>query len=117
LSLHHALPISSLFALASILCAFASNIVILIVARFLQGLTASAGVVLSRAVVRDVFSGRELTKFFSLLMVINAVAPMVAPMVGGFILSFESANWQSIFFFLGFVGLLMVVIVAKRLKE
>src|SRR5699024_3742950 len=108
---------TSLFALASILCAFAPNIVILIVARFLQGLTASAGVVLSRAVVRDVFSGRELTKFFSLLMVINAVAPMVAPMVGGFILSFESANWQSIFFFLGFVGLLMVVIVAKRLKE
>jgi len=71
-----------LFAGASILCALAPNIFILIGARFLQGFTASAGVVLSRAVVRDVFSGRELTKFYSLLMVINAVAPMVASIAG-----------------------------------
>lgn len=106
-----------LFALASILCALAPNIMILITARFLQGLTASAGVVLSRAVVRDVFSGPELTKFFSLLMVIHAVAPMVAPMLGGLILSFESTNWNSIFFFLGFIGFVIVIIVAINLKE
>ncbi|GIO22084.1 putative MFS-type transporter YdgK [Oceanobacillus sp. J11TS1] len=106
-----------LFALASILCALAPNIVILIAMRFLQGLTASAGVVLSRAVVRDVFSGQALTKFFSLLMVINAIAPMIAPMIGGFILSFESTSWKSIFFFLSIVGLLMVTIVATKLKE
>ncbi len=106
-----------LFALASILCAFAPNIIILIAMRFLQGLTASAGVVLSRAVVRDVFSGQALTKFFSLLMVINAIAPMIAPMFGGFILSFESTSWKSIFFCLSFIGLLMVVIVAVKLKE
>lgn len=106
-----------LFALASILCALAPNIVVLIAARFIQGLTASAGVVLSRAVVRDVFNGRELTKFFSLLMVINAVAPMIAPIMGGFILSFEATSWKSIFFFLGFIGLLMVMVVATKLKE
>lgn len=106
-----------LFALASILCAFAPTITVLIAARFLQGLTASAGVVLSRAVVRDVFSGQALTKFFSLLMVINAVAPMIAPMLGGFILSFESTNWKSIFFFLGFIGLFTVMVVSLRLKE
>ncbi|WP_040980851.1 Bcr/CflA family efflux MFS transporter [Oceanobacillus jeddahense] len=106
-----------LFALASILCAVAPNIVILIAMRFLQGLTASAGVVLSRAVVRDVFSGQALTKFFSLLMVINAIAPMIAPMIGGFILSFEWTSWKSIFYFLSIVGLLMVTIVAMKLKE
>lgn len=106
-----------LFTLASILCAFAPNIFILIAARFLQGLTASAGVVLSRAVVRDVFSGQALTKFYSLLMIINAVAPMIAPMIGGFILSFKSTNWQSIFFFLGFIGLFILIIVAMTLKE
>lgn len=106
-----------LFALASVLCALAPNIVILIAMRFLQGLTASAGVVLSRAVVRDVFSGQALTKFFSLLMVINAIAPMIAPMIGGFILAFHSTSWKSIFFFLSIVGLLMVVIVAMKLKE
>lgn len=106
-----------LFALASILCAFAPNITVLIIARFLQGFFASAGVVLSRAVVRDVFSGRELTKFFSLLMVINAVAPMVAPMLGGGILAVPSANWQSIFYALAFIGILIVIVVFFQLKE
>lgn len=108
---------TSLFALASVLCAFAPNIATLIAARFVQGFTAAAGVVLSRAVVRDVFSGKALTKFFALLMVINAVAPMMAPMAGGAILSFEFTNWQSIFIFLGFIGVLIVVITALMLKE
>ena len=106
-----------LFVLASILCALAPTIFILIAARFLQGFTASAGVVLSRAVVRDVFSGKALTKFFALLMVINAVAPMIAPIAGGAILSFEFASWRSIFFALAFIGLLIVVIVGLKLKE
>lgn len=107
----------SLFVITSILCALAPNITVLIAARFLQGFTASAGVVLSRAVVRDVFSGRELSKFFSLLMVINAVAPMVAPMAGGTILSIEGTSWKSIFFFLAFVGFVIVAIVAVKLQE
>ncbi len=108
---------TSLFALASVLCAFAPNIATLIAARFVQGFTAAAGVVLSRAVVRDVFSGKALTKFFALLMVINAVAPMMAPIAGGAILSFEFTNWQSIFIFLAFIGVLIVVIIAVMLKE
>ena len=107
----------SLFVVTSILCALAPNVTVLIAARFLQGFTASAGVVLSRAVVRDVFSGRELTKFFSLLMVINAVAPMVAPMAGGTILAVEGTSWKSIFFFLAFVGLVIVGIIAVKLQE
>ncbi|MFT8320871.1 MAG: Bcr/CflA family efflux MFS transporter [Bacillus sp. (in: firmicutes)] len=106
-----------LFALSSLLCALAPNITTLVIARFLQGLTASAGLVLSRAIVRDVFSGRELTKFFSLLMVINAVAPMAAPMTGGAILLLPFSNWNTIFFFLALLGLLIVLIVAMQLKE
>lgn len=108
---------TSLFVVASLLCMFAPNIYVLIAARFLQGFTASAGVVLSRAVVRDIFSGRELTKFFSLLMVINAVAPMAAPMSGGAILLLPFANWQTIFLFLAILGIVIVVIVALNLKE
>lgn len=108
---------TTLFVLASILCALAPNITTLIAARFLQGFTAAAGVVLSRAVVRDVFTGKQLTKFFALLMVINAVAPMVAPMLGGAILAFPSASWQTIFYFLAFIGVLIVIIVAVKLKE
>ncbi|KZE37302.1 MFS transporter [Bhargavaea cecembensis] len=108
---------TSLFALSSIFCALAPNITVLIIARFLQGFTAAAGVVLSRAVVRDVFSGREMTKFFSLLMVINAVAPVLAPMLGGAILALPSANWETIFYALALIGVLIVAIVAAKLKE
>ncbi|QHS24581.1 Bcr/CflA family efflux MFS transporter [Virgibacillus sp. MSP4-1] len=107
----------SLFALSSFICAIAPNITTLVIGRFLQGFTASAGVVLSRAVVRDVFSGRELTKFFALLMVINAVAPMVAPMAGGAILALPFASWETIFYFLGIIGILIVITVALKLKE
>lgn len=67
----------ALFALSSLFCAVASSITTFIVARFLQGLTASAGLVLSRAVVRDVFNGPDLARFFSRLMIINAVAPRI----------------------------------------
>lgn len=106
-----------LFALSSLFCALAPHITALVIARFLQGFTAAAGLVISRAVVRDVFSGRELTKFFALLSVINAVAPMVAPMSGGAILLMPGASWHSIFYFLSLFGAVIVLIVAIRLQE
>ncbi len=93
-----------LFALSSLFCALSPNITTLVAARFLQGFTASAGLVLSRAIVRDVFTGRELSKFFSLLMVITAVAPMVAPMTGGAILLLPFATWHTIFHVLMIIG-------------
>ncbi|WP_430742834.1 Bcr/CflA family efflux MFS transporter [Bacillus atrophaeus] len=106
-----------LFALSSLFCALSPNITTLVIARFLQGVTASAGLVLSRAIVRDVFTGRELSKFFSLLMVITAVAPMVAPMTGGAILLLPFATWHTIFHFLTLIGFILVLIIALRLKE
>ncbi|MCY8531799.1 Bcr/CflA family efflux MFS transporter [Bacillus vallismortis] len=106
-----------LFALSSLFCALSPNITTLVAARFLQGFTASAGLVLSRAIVRDVFTGRELSKFFSLLMVITAVAPMVAPMTGGAILLLPFASWHTIFHVLTIIGFLLVLLIAFRLKE
>ncbi|MGB6406444.1 MAG: Bcr/CflA family efflux MFS transporter, partial [Planococcus donghaensis] len=106
-----------LFALSSVLCAVAPNIETLVAARFVQGFTASGGVVLSRAVVSDVFTGREMTKFFALLMVINAVAPMAAPIAGGAILALPFAGWETIFYFLGLLGVVMVIVVTLRLPE
>lgn len=100
---------------ASILCAFAPNIGLFIAARFLQGFAASAGIVISRAVVRDVYSGRELTKFFALLMLINNLAPIIAPLLGGGILAFS--DWKGIFITLSFIGLLLVVVVIWRMDE
>ncbi|WP_413376577.1 Bcr/CflA family efflux MFS transporter [Alkalihalobacillus sp. 1P02AB] len=107
----------TLFSVASLVCALAPNITVLIIGRLLQGLTASAGIVLSRAVVSDVFTGREFTKFFALLMVINSTAPMIAPMTGGAVLLLPFATWHTIFYFLSVLGLVIVFIVATKLKE
>ncbi|CAL9551633.1 Bicyclomycin resistance protein [Nocardiopsis dassonvillei] len=106
-----------LFVLASAVCALAPNIAVLVAGRFLQGLTASAGVVLSRAVVRDVFDGHELTRFFALLMVINAVAPLVAPVVGGALLWPSFTGWETVFWALALLGVAIVAVTALRLPE
>ena len=106
-----------LFAAASLLCALAPNVGILVAARFLQGLTASAGIVISRAVIRDVFTGSNITKFFALMMAINATAPMIAPMAGGLILALPFASWHLVFLVLAAVGLLITLVVTLRLPE
>ncbi|QVQ50030.1 Bcr/CflA family efflux MFS transporter [Spiractinospora alimapuensis] len=107
----------SLFVLSSFLCAVAPNITTLVVARFLQGFTGSAGVVLSRAVVRDVFTGPELTRFFALVMMINASAPIFAPVLGGGVLVLPNATWHWIFVSLGLLGVVIVSVTAWRLPE
>lgn len=106
-----------LFVASSVMCALSTSIEMLIAARFLQGLTASGGIVLSRAIVRDVFSGRELTQFFSLLMVINAVAPLLAPIAGGVVLLLPGASWHTIFYVLALFGFLILLTVGFKLKE
>ena len=92
----------AVFIAASFLCGRAGSVTELIALRFLQGLAGSGGVVLSRAVACDLFRGSELTKFFSLLMLINGVAPIFGPVIGGQILRFSS--WSGIFFFLAACG-------------
>lgn len=104
-----------LYFLASLFLAFAPNIQLFIVGRFLQGFAAAGGIVLSRAVVRDLYNGRELTKFFSLLMLINNLAPIMAPLIGSSILLFT--NWHGVFFLLSIVGLLLVAIISIKLPE
>lgn len=104
-----------LYAAASLLCVFAPNIGMLIVLRFIQGLTGSAGIVISRAVARDLYSGKELTRFFSLLMLVNGVAPIAAPVLGGVILNFVS--WRGVFMVLCVVGVAMLIAVVLGLPE
>lgn len=103
------------YAIAAALCMFSPNIVFFIAARFLQGLAASAGIVISRAIVRDSYSGRELTKFYALLMLINNLAPILAPLFGGIILIYT--DWTGIFAVLSIIGFLLFVIVLGRFKE
>lgn len=68
-----------LYVLATAVCAFAPSAGLLIAFRLLQGLTGAAGIVIARAVVRDLYDGVAMARFFSTLMLISGVAPIVAP--------------------------------------
>ncbi|MFS0839144.1 multidrug effflux MFS transporter [Paenibacillus sp. 1P03SA] len=105
----------AIYTAASLLCAIVPSIWGLIVLRFIQGMAGSAGIVLSRAVVRDMYSGSELTRFFSLLMLINGVAPILAPIAGGQLLQFTS--WQGVFIVLALIGVIMLLASWKGLPE
>ncbi|WP_428911732.1 multidrug effflux MFS transporter [Niallia sp. Krafla_26] len=97
----------TVYCLSSFLCTIAPSIDLLIIFRFIQGVSGAGGMVISRAIVRDLYSGSELTKFFALLMLINGAGPIVAPVIGGQLLQFTS--WRGIFVVLGFLGILMIL--------
>jgi len=101
--------------LASLGCAFAQNIDQLIVARLIQGLAGAGGAVISRAIARDMYSGHALTKFFALLMLVNGLAPIVAPVLGGGLLSVVS--WRGIFTTLAIIAILLLLFSASKLRE
>ena len=87
-----------LFALASAGCAFASSIEQLWVWRALQGVTAGAGIVISRAIVRDLYDGAEAQRLMSQITMMFALAPAIAPVIGGWLQTFF--GWRSVFSFL-----------------
>src|SRR5579859_1348812 len=103
------------YALASLLCVFAPSVAVLVVLRFVQGFAGAAGIVIARAVVRDLHSGVAAARFFSLLMLVNGLAPILAPLVGGLLLRFTS--WRGVFIVLTIVGTLMLLAVATGLGE
>ena len=105
----------SVYCLSSVLCTAAPSIELLILLRFIQGVSGAGGMVISRAIVRDIYSGSELTKFFSLLMLINGAAPILAPVVGGQLLQFTS--WRGIFIVLSILGILMVAAAIFSIQE
>ncbi|OLS97543.1 Bcr/CflA family drug resistance efflux transporter [Pseudonocardia sp. CNS-004] len=92
---------------ASVACVAAPTIGVLVVARFLQGFGGAAGIVLSRAMIVDRTTGDRTVRLFSLMMAINGIAPVVAPLVGSSLLGV--GTWRVIFVALGVLTLLMVV--------
>ncbi|WP_405174084.1 multidrug effflux MFS transporter [Paenibacillus sp. FSL H8-0260] len=104
-----------IYAVSSVLCAFSPSIGLLIILRFIQGLAGSVGVVVSRAAVRDLYSGSELTKFFSLLMIVNGLGPILAPVIGGQLL--RVTTWQGIFLVLFAAGIIFCLTILLRLPE
>jgi len=92
-----------IYAVSSVGCALALNIEQLILARIGQGLAASAGLVIGRAMIRDCYEGPAAQRVMARMMLIFAIAPAAAPVVGG--LLHEAFGWRAVFWFLGAVGL------------
>ena len=103
------------FTLASIGCALSQSIEQLIFFRAVQGLTTGAGIVVSRAVVRDMFAPAQAQKVMSQITIYFGVAPAVAPMIGGVL--YEHLGWHSVFWFLAGVGVFLWVANYRLLPE
>ncbi|WP_406009301.1 multidrug effflux MFS transporter [Streptomyces sp. NBC_00637] len=103
------------YVVATALCALAPTVELLVACRLVQGLAGAAGIVIARAVVRDLYDGVAMARFFSTLMLISGVAPVVAPLIGAQIL--RATDWRGVFVLLTGVGLLLAVVVWTRLPE
>ncbi len=105
----------ALFVAASIACALATSIESLWIFRFVQALGGSVGMVLGRAAVRDVYKGADAAHFYSRLLLVLGMAPVLAPFLGGQILAF--LGWRSIFWALGSFGVACFLAVWLQLPE
>lgn len=105
----------ALFALLSVLCAFAPSIELLLAARLAQGLAGSAGLVVTMAIARDLFGGVELSRILSLLMTVGWVAPIVAPLAGGQLA--HVMDWRGLFLVLAGIGAILFVLALVGVTE
>lgn len=103
-----------IYIVSTIFIVFAPNIETMIALRFIQGLSSAGGVVISRAIATDLYRGREMTRFFGLLMTINGIAPIISPILGSLLL--EYISWKGVFAFLVLIGV-AVLAFCFRLKE
>jgi MFS transporter, DHA1 family, multidrug resistance protein len=106
---------TGVFAVTSLLTAFAPTIESFIGLRFLQAAGGCAGMIISRAIISDLFQAREAARVLSLMMVVQGMAPIVAPVLGGYIAA--AAGWQAIFLFLAGLGLVSLGIAWWGLPE
>ena len=104
-----------LYAVASLLCALAPTIQALIAFRFIQGFAGAAGIVIARSVVRDLYSGVAAARFFSLLLLVSGLAPILAPLLGGQLL--RVVSWRGVFVALALIGVALVIAAAAFLSE
>lgn len=105
----------TIYILSSVGCALAPSIEALAALRFVQAVGACAGVVSSRAMVRDMFDPKESARVFSALMLVMGVAPILAPLIGGYVMA--AFGWRAIFWTLALFGVFCMVGMALRLPE
>ena len=104
-----------LLLIASVGCALAQDINQLLLARLFEGLFGAGGAVLSRAIARDMYSGHDLTRFFALLMLVNGLAPIAAPVLGGALMAF--LDWRGLFMTIGVIAVLLFILARVKLHE
>ena len=103
------------YSVASLLCAVAPSVPVLIGLRLVQGLAGAGGVVIARAIVRDLHTGAAAVRLFSSLMLVTGLAPILAPLVGGQVL--ELTTWRGIFVVLAVLSALIALVVLAGLRE
>ena len=103
------------YSAASLWCAIAGSVHGLIVGRVFQGLSVGAGMVVGRAMIRDLFGPEDAQRLMSMVTLFFGLAPAIAPVIGGWL--FLGLGWRSIFFFLTAVGLLLVAVSWRYLPE
>jgi DHA1 family bicyclomycin/chloramphenicol resistance-like MFS transporter len=104
-----------LYTLATVACALAPTIQVLVAARFVQGIGGAAGMAISNAAVTDIVRGREAARLMSRLAMIGGVAPVIAPLVGGQLL--RVVSWRGLFVVLTAIGLALFLAVLTGLPE
>ena len=104
-----------LYIAASLGCAFAPSIYVLIALRFILAVGCCVGMVGTNAVVRDLFSGNEIARAMSAMMMVFGLAPITAPAMGGIVVAM--AGWRAIFAVLAGIGIIVVVAVKVLLPE
>lgn len=95
-----------IFVAASVICCFSTSVIAFTAARFLQGIGGAGGIVLSRSIAADMYSGRELAKLIAILSAINNLAPVAAPVAGGGVA--HVWGWQGIFIILLILGVILL---------
>jgi DHA1 family bicyclomycin/chloramphenicol resistance-like MFS transporter len=103
------------YVLATIGCALADNLHELLLWRALQGMAACGGMVIGRAVVRDAYQGPDAQRVLAHVMMLFAVAPAIAPVLGGWLEQW--LGWRSVFGFLVLYGLMLLMLISLRLPE
>jgi MFS family permease len=101
--------------LGSLVCAFAPTVDWLLAGRLIQGIGASVGITVARAIVRDQFTGAEASRIMNLIGIMLAIGPAMAPTIGG--LALVVFGWQAIFFVLAGFGLIAITAVIVFMRE
>ena len=105
----------AIFVVASALCAVTTSMTVLIGLRLVQGAAGAAGIVIGRAVIADLFTGKAAAAFFSAVASINGLAPILAPVIGGQVL--RVGTWRTVFWVLAGIGVVLLVLSFVIVRE